>query len=127
MYDLAIIGAGPGGYEAAAYAAKLGKSVVLFEKAEVGGTCLNVGCIPTKTLLRSAKSLAECKHAAKYGVTVAEPTLDMKAVQARKQEVIAMLVKGVRGMLKKAKVEMVFAEARIAGRGKVVADGTEYE
>jgi len=127
MYDLAIIGAGPGGYEAAAYAAKLGKKVVLFEKGEVGGTCLNVGCIPTKTLLRSAKSLAECKEAAEYGVTVGAPTLDLKAVQARKKNVIDTLVKGVRAMLKKAKVEMVFAEARIAGRGKVVANGTEYE
>jgi dihydrolipoamide dehydrogenase len=127
MYDLAIIGAGPGGYEAAAYAAKLGKTVVLFEKGEVGGTCLNVGCIPTKTLLRSAKSLAECKEAEKYGVAVGDATLDMKAVQARKTEVIGMLVKGVRAMLKKAKVEMVFAEAKIAGRGKIVADGKEYE
>ncbi|MCK5805082.1 MAG: dihydrolipoyl dehydrogenase [Lentisphaeria bacterium] len=127
MYDLAIIGAGPGGYEAAAYAAKLGKKVVLFEKNEVGGTCLNVGCIPTKTLLRSAKSLAECKDAAKYGVTVAAPTLDMKAVQERKQQVVSTLVKGVRSMLKNAGVEMVFAEARISGRGKVLADGVEYE
>lgn len=127
MYDLAIIGAGPGGYEAAAYAAKLGKSVVLFEKGEVGGTCLNVGCIPTKTMLRSAKSLSECREAAEYGVTTGAPTLDLKAVQARKQAVVGALVKGVRAMLKKAKVELVFAEAKIAARGKVVADGKEYE
>ena len=127
MYDLIVIGAGPGGYEAAAYAAKLGKKVALFEKQELGGTCLNVGCIPTKTLLRSAKTLEECRDAEKYGVKTASPALDMAAVQERKKKVIATLVKGVAGMLKRAGVEVIKAEAKIAARGKVVADGKEYE
>jgi len=127
MYDLIVIGAGPGGYEAAAYAAKMGKKVALFEKQELGGTCLNVGCIPTKTLLRSAKTLEECREAAKYGVCTAEPKLDMKAVQERKRQVIGTLVKGVAGMLKRCGVEVIKAEAKLAGKGKVVADGKEYE
>ena len=127
MYDLMVIGAGPGGYEAAAYAAKLGKKVALFEKNELGGTCLNVGCIPTKTLLRSAKTLEECREASRYGVTTSDAKLDMKAVQARKQAVIGTLIKGVAGMLKRAGVEVIKAEAKIAARGKVVAGDKEYE
>ena len=128
MYDLMIIGAGPGGYEAAAYAAKLGKKVALFEKNELGGTCLNVGCIPAKTLLRSARAFEDVLEASRYGVSGAgTPVLDMKAVQARKQSIIATLKKGVEGMLKRAGVEIVKAEAKVAGKGKIVADGKEYE
>lgn len=127
MYDVAIIGAGPGGYEAAAYAAKLGKKVVLFEKSEVGGTCLNVGCIPTKTLLRSARALSDCREADRYGVTVGTPVLDMNAVQARKKQVVSALCKGVATMLKGAGVELVKAEAKIAGVGRVVAGERTFE
>lgn len=128
MYDLIVIGAGPGGYEAAAYAAKLGKKVALFEKNELGGTCLNVGCIPTKTFLRSARAFEDCLEAERYGIKGAgEAQLDMKAVQARKQSVVATLIKGVAGMLKRSGVEVIKAEAKLAGRGKVVADGKEYE
>jgi len=128
MYDLIVIGAGPGGYEAAAYAASLGKKVALFEKDELGGTCLNVGCIPTKTLLRSARALEDCHEAERYGISGgAGATLDMKAVQARKATIIDTLKKGVAGMLKRAGVEVIKATAKVAGRGKVVADGAEYE
>lgn len=128
MYDLIVIGAGPGGYEAAAYAAKLGKKVALFEKNELGGTCLNVGCIPTKTFLRSARAFEDCLEAERYGIKGAgEAQLDMKAVQARKQSVVATLIKGVAGMLKRSGVEVIKAEAKLAGKGKVVADGKEYE
>lgn len=127
MYDLIVIGAGPGGYEAAAYAGKLGKKVLLIEKQELGGTCLNVGCIPTKTLLRSAKTLEECREAAKYGVTTGAAALDMKAVQARKQQVISTLVKGVAGLLKRSGVEVVKGEAKLAGRGKVTVGDKEFE
>ena len=128
MVDLIVIGAGPGGYEAAAYAAKLGKKVVLIEKNELGGTCLNVGCTPAKTLLRSARAYEDVLEASRYGVSGAgTPVLDMKAVQARKQSVIATLKKGVEGMLKRAGVEIVKAEAKVLGRGKVAAGGKEYE
>ena len=127
MYDLIVIGAGPGGYEAAAYAAKLGKKVALFEKNELGGTCLNVGCIPTKTLLRSAKALEDCHEAKLYGVHTAEATIDMAAVQARKKSVVDILIKGVAGMLKRAGVDVIKAEAKIAAPGKVSADDKTYE
>ena len=127
MYDLIVIGAGPGGYEAAAYAAKLGKKVALFEKNELGGTCLNVGCIPTKTLLRSAKTLEDCHEAKLYGVHTAEATIDMAAVQARKKSVVDILIKGVAGMLKRAGVDVIKAEAKITAPGKVSADGKTYE
>ena len=129
MYDLMVIGAGPGGYEAAAYAARhFGKSVVLFEKDELGGTCLNVGCIPTKTFLRSAKALEDCEDAGRYGIEVAGGAkLDMAKVQARKQQVVSQLVKGVGGLLKAAKVEVVKAAAKIVAPGKVEAGGKVYE
>ena len=127
MYDLIVIGAGPGGYEAAAYAAKMGRKVALFEKQELGGTCLNVGCIPTKTLLRSAKALEDCQEAAEYGIQAGPAKLDMAAVQARKQKVIATLVKGISSMLKGAGVEVIKAEAKLIGHGKVTAAGKEYE
>ena len=129
MYDLMVIGAGPGGYEAAAYAAKhFKKKVVLFEKQELGGTCLNVGCIPTKTFMRSIKTLEECQAAKTYGVALeSEAKLDMAAVQARKQKVVSQLVKGVAAMEKSSGVEVVKAEARIVAPGKVEAAGKTYE
>ncbi|MFA4945231.1 MAG: dihydrolipoyl dehydrogenase [Lentisphaeria bacterium] len=129
MYDLIVIGAGPGGYEAAAYAAtRFGKKVALVERNALGGTCLNVGCIPTKTLLRSARALADCHAAAAYGVAGAESaTLDLKKVQARKAKVVATLAKGIAGMLQKAKVEVIQGEGRLAGRGKVAVNGQVLE
>ncbi len=127
MYDLAVIGAGPGGYEAAAYAARRGMKVILFEKDKVGGVCLHIGCIPTKTLLRSARAYADCREAERYGVTVSAPVFDLKAVQERKRQVVGTLCKGVEGMLKAAGVELVRAEARVAGRGRVTADGQGVE
>ena len=127
MFDLAVVGAGPGGYEAAAYAAKLGKTVLLCEKDELGGTCLNVGCIPTKTLLRSARAYGDCKNAERYGVGCGAPTFDMPAVQERKRQVIATLKKGIASMLKAAGVKVVKGEARLGGRGRVVVGDEEFE
>ncbi len=129
MYDLMVIGAGPGGYEAAAYAARhFQKKVVLFEKGELGGTCLNVGCIPAKTFIRSLKSLEDCHSAASYGIKAdANATLDMAAVQARKQKVVSQLTKGVAALEKGAGVEVVKAAARIVAPGKIEADGKTYE
>ena len=70
MYDLIVIGGGPGGYEAAAHAGRMGKKVALVEKQYFGGTCLNVGCIPTKTYLKSSKLFADCKNGAAFGVHI---------------------------------------------------------
>jgi dihydrolipoamide dehydrogenase len=119
MYDLIVIGAGPGGYEAAGHAGKMGKKVALVEKGRVGGTCLNVGCIPAKTFLRSSKLFHECGESEKYGVRVGSREFDMPAVVARKDRVVGTLTKGVEGMLKRAGVETISGQARLVARNTV--------
>ena len=117
MYDLAVIGGGPGGYVAAERAGAAGLSVILFEKKELGGVCLNEGCIPTKTLLYSAKVYDYTRHADKYGVNVDGSSIDFGAIFKRKQKVVKKLVGGVKAQMKGAKVEVVKGEAVIEGRG----------
>lgn len=95
-YDIAVIGAGPGGYTAAAKAGRLGRSVVLFEKSHLGGTCLNRGCIPTKALLHSAELLGEIKDAGRFGIRVSDAVADQKAMHQRKNEIIESLRGGHR-------------------------------
>ena len=126
MYDLMIIGSGPGGYEAAAYAGSLGKKVVLFEADQIGGTCLNTGCIPTKTMLKSAHLYHEAKQGEVLGVK-GSVEFDMKALAERRSNVVGTLRSGVEGMLKRAKVEVVNARAKILEKGKVEAGGEVYE
>ncbi|MBO4916726.1 MAG: dihydrolipoyl dehydrogenase [Bacteroidales bacterium] len=116
MYDLAIIGGGPGGYVAAERAGAAGLSVVLFEKNELGGVCLNEGCIPTKTLLYSAKVYDYAKHADQYGVSVEGASFDFGKTMKRKHKVIRKLVGGVKLGVKNAGVEIVKGEAVIKGR-----------
>ena len=126
MYDLAIIGGGPGGYVAAERAGSAGLSVVLFEKRELGGVCLNEGCIPTKTLLYSAKVYDYSRHADKYGVNVDGSSIDFGAIFKRKQKVVKKLVGGVRVQMRDAQVEVVKEDAVIQGRGAegfVIASG----
>ena len=120
MYDLAILGGGPGGYVAAGRAGAAGLSVILFEKRELGGVCLNEGCVPTKTLLYSAKVYDYTKHADQYGVNVDASSIDFGAIFKRKEKVVKKLVGGVKAQMKGAKVEVVKGEAVITGRG---ADG----
>ena len=131
MYDLAIIGGGPGGYVAAERAGSAGLSVILFEKRELGGVCLNEGCIPTKTLLYSAKVYDYSRHADKYGVNVEGSSVDFGAIFKRKQKVVKKLVGGVRVQMRDAQVEVVKEEAVIQGRGNegfVIASGeSTYE
>lgn len=117
MYDLAIIGGGPGGYVAAERAGALGLSVVLFERKELGGVCLNEGCIPTKTLLYSAKVYNYALHGDKYGVSVEQAAFDYGKIIERKNKVVRKLVGGVKAAMKAGKVEVVKAEATILGRG----------
>ena len=117
MYDLAVIGGGPGGYVAAERAGAAGLSVILFEKKELGGVCLNEGCIPTKTLLYSAKVYDYTRHADKYGVNVDGSSIDFGAIFKRKQKVVKKLVGGVRVQMKNAAVEVVKEAAVITGRG----------
>jgi len=102
-YDVAVIGGGPGGYEAAIKAAQSGRKTVIIEKEKLGGTCLNVGCVPTKTLLMSAASLEAVKKSADFGVIdtdVSGATLDMKKVQKRKAGVVSQLVGGVGALMR---------------------------
>ena len=115
MYDLIVIGAGPGGYEAAAHAGQMGKKVALVEKQHVGGVCLNRGCIPAKTYLKTSKLFAECAGASAYGVQVSAPRLDMRALQARKAKIVGTLTRGVEGLLKRSKVE------RFEGHGELLS------
>ena len=116
MYDLAIIGGGPGGYVAAGRAGSAGLSVILFEKRELGGVCLNEGCIPTKTLLYSAKVLDYARHADRYGVTVDAPAPDFGAIFKRKEKVVKKLVGGVRVQMRNAGVEVIKEEAVVTGK-----------
>lgn len=115
-YDLAIIGGGPAGYTAAERAAKGGLKTLLIEKNALGGVCLNEGCIPTKTLLYSAKVLHQIETASKYAVKGNAEGLDLSKVIARKGKIIRKLTAGIRTRLTEAGVEMVTAEARITGR-----------
>ena len=124
MYDLAIIGGGPGGYVAAGRAGAAGLSVVLFEKNSLGGVCLNEGCIPTKTLLYSAKVYDYTRHADRYGVNIDGSSVDFGAVFKRKEKVVRKLVAGVKAQMKAAGVEVVPAEAVIRGRS---AEGIAIE
>jgi len=127
MHDLIVIGAGPGGYEAAAHAARMSKKVALVEKERLGGTCLNAGCIPAKTFLRSSRLFHECAEAAGYGVRISGLEFDMPALVERKNRVIATLAKGVEVMLKRAGVKVISGRARLAGRNVVDVDGIRYE
>lgn len=111
-YDLAIIGAGPGGYNAAENAAKNGLYVVLFEKENIGGVCLNEGCVPTKTLLYSAKQLDQAKASNKYGITIeGEVTFDLDKTVKRKNKIVRKLVAGINAGLKNNDVTIVKGEA----------------
>ncbi len=116
MYDLIVIGAGPAGYRVAELAGEGGLKTLLIEKREVGGVCLNEGCIPTKTYLYSAKIKDNAESGAKYGVQAEGVALDHKAVLARKNKVVRTLVGGVKAQLKAAGVDVVSAEAYITGR-----------
>ena len=131
MYDLGIIGAGPAGYVAAERAGENGLKVVLFEGKEIGGVCLNEGCIPTKTLLYSAKIYDNAKHGDKYGVVSSQVEYDFGQMMARKNKVVKKLVAGVTGSLKACHVETIKANATIDAKAAdhiiISAAGTQYQ
>ena len=116
MYDLAILGGGPGGYVAAERAAAAGLKVVLFEQKSLGGVCLNEGCFPTKTLLYSAKVYNYALHGADYGVHVENPAFNFGEIMDRKNKVVKKLVGGVKAAMKAGKIEVVASHATIKGR-----------
>ncbi len=115
MYDLAIIGGGPAGYVAAGNAGAKGLKVILFEKRELGGVCLNEGCIPTKTLLYSAKIYDHATGGKKYGVTAADVVFEYKKMTDRKTKVVRKLVAGIKMKMEANGVEVVRGEAVISG------------
>jgi dihydrolipoamide dehydrogenase len=126
-YDVIVMGAGPGGYLAAERLAHGGKKVLLVEKSAVGGTCLNVGCIPTKTLLNSAKLYVHAREGVKFGVSADNVRFDWKAMQAWKDEVVSKLVGAIALTEKKLGVEILAGEARLLGPGKVQVGEKIYE
>jgi dihydrolipoamide dehydrogenase len=128
-FDVIVIGAGPGGYVCAIRAAQLGMKVACVEKrATLGGTCLNVGCIPSKALLHSSEHFEEAQHKlADHGVHVGSVSLDLKRMIARKGEVVAANVKGIEFLFKKNKVTWLKGEGRIAAPGKVAVGDTTYD
>ena len=115
-FYLAIIGGGPAGYTAAEKASKAGKDVILFEQNAVGGTCLNVGCIPTKSLLYGAKQYYNATHAAKYGVTAENVAFDFAAMQKRKTIVVRKLVAGIKQRLNNEHCTLVSGAAKVLSR-----------
>lgn len=125
--DLLIIGAGPGGYETALAAARKGKSVILFNGNELGGTCLNEGCIPTKCLCRNAEVVSTFKEGEKFGIDDFTFTLDYNKIIERKREVVETLRKGVESMLGQAKVTVVNALASFKDSKTLIANGEEYK
>jgi dihydrolipoamide dehydrogenase len=128
-FDVIIIGAGPGGYVCAIRAAQLGMKVACVESsATLGGTCLNIGCIPSKALLQSSEEFHKATHAmADHGIKVGSVELDLARMQARKGEVVTANVKGVEFLFRKNKITWLKGTGRIVAPGKVDVGGTEHE
>ena len=127
-FDLIVIGSGPGGYVAAIRAAQLGLNVACVEDADLGGVCLNIGCIPTKALLTSALLVNEMKDGEKHGIMAKDVTFDLKPAQERSRRVVKQMTNGIAGLFKKNKVTHLQGRGRLAGKGRVevqAADGSK--
>ncbi|GGB47494.1 dihydrolipoyl dehydrogenase [Roseibium aquae] len=121
QYDLVVIGTGPGGYVCAIKAAQLGlKTAVVEKRATLGGTCLNIGCIPSKAMLHSSEMFHEAGHSfEKMGIKVAKPKLDLPAMMANKQDVVDANVNGISFLMKKNKIDVHHGTGKVLGQGKV--------
>ena len=127
-FDVIVIGSGPGGYVAAIRASQLGMKVAVVERENLGGICLNWGCIPTKSLLKSAQVYDYARHAADYGIVVDQPAADFQKVIARSRNVAAGMSKGIQFLFKKNKINVIWGTGRLAGNQQVevtAADGTK--
>ena len=127
QYDIAILGGGPGGYVAALYAGLKGAKVALVERDRVGGTCVTVGCIPSKALLDSSHAFWLATHSAEHGITVENARFDMSKAVARKDKVVAQLVGCVEGLLKTRKVELITAEGPLVSPTELKLKGKDGE
>jgi dihydrolipoamide dehydrogenase len=126
-YDIAIIGAGPGGYVAAIRASQLGGKVVVIEKGELGGTCVNRGCIPTKTFLASARLLNSVKKGGEFGIDSGEVSVDFSVIAKRKERIVKQLVSGIGQLFKSYGVEVIKGKGRLTERIKDKAIEIEIE
>ena len=124
--DIIIIGSGPGGYRTAAYAAAKGKTVTIFEEGPLGGTCLNVGCIPTKTFARSAEAAGEMRNAAQLGLKAIEPEFSLADIVARKDAIVDQLRQAIAGVLSAPGITLVNAKAEFVDVHTVEAAGERY-
>lgn len=127
MYDLIIIGSGPGGYIAAERAGAKKLKTLLIEKEKLGGVCLNWGCIPTKTLLNSAKLYYQCNTLDSFGVKASGASYDFSKAMEWKAEVVSTLQGGIASLMKRFNVDVKYGTAHIVSRNKVNVDGTVYE
>lgn len=127
VFDILVIGGGPGGYVAAIRAAQLGMSAALVEREHLGGICLNWGCIPTKALLHSAEIYHAMQNASAYGLKVKEAGFDLSKIIGRSRAISKQLNKGVGHLLKKNKVTVIDGSARLAGQGKVQVEKADGE
>jgi len=125
-FDVIVLGGGPGGYIAAERLGHAGKKVLLIEKEALGGTCLNVGCIPTKAILNSVKLFDHAKHSVQYGVNAGDVSYDWGAIQAWKARTVSTLVGGVSQVMKQNKVKVIHAEGRMVAPTTVEVDGMRY-
>ena len=124
-FDLVVIGAGPGGYIAAIEGAKKGMKTALVEKSELGGTCLNNGCIPTKTIMHSTELFAEIKACEHLGIHVEEASYNMEEIQKRKEEVMSQLRDGIAMLMKKNKISVYHGTGCITSSNEVTVQGEE--
>ena len=121
-----VIGSGPGGYTAAFRAADLGKDVTLIERHEsLGGVCLNVGCIPSKSLLHTAEVINESKHASELGVTFSKPKIDLKGVKQNKDSIVNKLTGGIQALAKARKVSVINGYGKFISKNQVALDGSD--
>lgn len=123
--DVVVVGSGPGGYIAAIRAAQLGLSAAVIEKEFVGGTCLNIGCIPSKALLEATHRLASIQQMSQFGIEVGEVTVDYPRMQAQKKKTVQMLTRGVAGLLRKGGIELIEGGGRCSEPGVVEVQLTD--